>query len=246
MTMMLVVVFVMMLSSRACAAKEQLPVKQSEEQMQVTYGPGVLPHQKGLEGAMTITLNGYPVVLSGLPEADPSMWNGTACVRFPSYNYAKLDHSTLWDGVTNTSTLQYGWGNLTVKHTISGPSSIDMAITIANSPKNRSDTKLMVPLCGVGLLPFAQHINTSNHRVGGGFGPCPGVWNDGCYPGGCPLDYPQAICMDWGNASARFRSATPTRLGLNSPPTRAARPDRRFTLLSFPRRLVVASRLTKA
>jgi hypothetical protein len=51
---------------------------------------------------------------------------------------------------------------------------------------------------------FKQPINTSNHRVGGGFGPCPGTWNDGCYPGSCPLDYPQVICMDWGNASAAW------------------------------------------
>lgn len=201
MVMLPCVLVLTVVGSRAWAAKERRLL--NEEQMQVVYGPGVLPHQKGLEGAMNITLNGYPVVLSGLPEADPSMWNGTACVRFPSYNYAKLDHSTLWDAVTNTSILQYGWGNLTVTHTISGPSSVDMAITILNSPKNRSQP-FLVPLCGIGLLPFDQHINTSNHRVGGGFGPCPGVWNDGCYPGGCPLDYPQAICMDWGNASAAW------------------------------------------
>ena len=52
-----------------------------------------------------------------------------------------------------------------VQHKQSGPLSIDMEITITNSPKNRSNTELLVPLCGVQVLPFAQPINTSNHRV---------------------------------------------------------------------------------
>jgi hypothetical protein len=144
----------------------------------------------------------YPVVLSALPDIGVGMWNGTQCTRFPSYEYSRLHHSTAWDAPTATSSLQYGWGGFTVKHTRSGPLSMDMQIVLTNDPVNKSDTSLLVPLCNIDLLPIQQPINTSNHRVAGGFGPCPGTWNDGCYPGGCPLNYPQAICMDWGNASA--------------------------------------------
>jgi hypothetical protein len=146
----------------------------------------------------------YPVVLSALPDIGVQMWNGTQCKPFSSYEYSKLRRTIKWDVATMTTSLQFGWGGFTVKHTRSGPLSVEMEIVLTNDPKNKSDTSLLVPLCNVDLMPIEQPINTSNHRVGGGFGPCPGTWNDGCYPGSCPLNYPQAIAMDWGNASAAW------------------------------------------
>ena len=50
-----------------------------------------------------------------------------------------------------TSSLQYGWGGFTVKHTQTGPLEITMEMLITNDPKNKSNTELLVPLCGVTL-----------------------------------------------------------------------------------------------
>lgn len=171
------------------------------QSMSVEFGPSIIRHHLGQAGAMNITLDvfargaskgtPYPVVLSALPDIGVGMWNGTQCTRFSSYEYSRLHHSVKWDAPTMTTSLQYGWGGFTVKHTRSGPLSMDMEIVVTNDPKNKSDTQLLVPLCSVEILPIEQPINTSNHRVAGGFGPCPGVWNDGCYPGLCPLNYPQ-------------------------------------------------------
>eukprot|EP00035_Acanthoeca_spectabilis_P019240 m.417778 g.417778 ORF g.417778 m.417778 type:complete len:613 (-) comp16834_c0_seq42:205-2043(-) len=185
------------------------------QSMDLTWGPSTYRETRGQPGALNITLdmyttNGqttpYPLMVNGLPEIMVQMWNESAgtCTPFSSYEYAHLKHTETWDSTTMTNSLQYGWGGFTVQHTRSGPLSIDMEIILTNDPQNKSAANLLVPLCGISLLVFALPLNTSNHRVGGGFGPCPGTWNDGCYPGSCPIDYPQAICMDWGNASAAW------------------------------------------
>jgi hypothetical protein len=195
-----------------------------QQTMTVSFGNSTQRHQLNEPGAMSVTLDSYPVVDSSLPDIGVQMWNGSACTRFPSYEYSRLHHSTAWDEATLTNSLQYGWGGFTVTHTRAGPLSINLEITISNDPKNRSDTSLLVPICGISLLPSAQPINTSNHRVAGGVGPCPGTWNEGCYGPRCPVDYPQAICMDWGNASAAWTqdsdaNATGFELSADSCPT---------------------------
>lgn len=205
------------------AASAPGEVRATQQSMTMSFGKGIERHQNG-DGAMNITLDGYPTVVSGLPDIGVQMWNGTTCTRFPSYSYSHLSHSQDWDQATLTNSMQFGWGGYTVKHQQSGPLSIDMEITITNSPKNRSITDLVVPLCGVSVLPFAQPINTSNHRVAGGVGPCPGTWNEGCYGPVCSVEGPQAICMDWGNASAAWTqngdaNATGFALTANSCPT---------------------------
>ena len=55
------------------------------------------------------------------------------------------------DGAAGAISMEYGWGSYAVKHTRSGPLSLDMEVTITNDPKNKSHTSLLVPLCGVAL-----------------------------------------------------------------------------------------------
>eukprot|EP00040_Diaphanoeca_grandis_P023508 m.128018 g.128018 ORF g.128018 m.128018 type:complete len:633 (+) comp29309_c0_seq2:121-2019(+) len=178
-------------------------------------------------GAMTIVLDGNPIIANGLPDIGPAMWNGTACTPFADYNYARLHHTATWNAKTFTNSLQYGWGGFTVKHTRSGPLSLDFEITLSNSPTNRTDKKLLVPLCDVNLLLSTKPLNTSaaHGYIEGSFGPCPGCWHGcGCVPGSCGVEYPQAISMDFGTASAAWvqtgnASVTGFELSANSCPT---------------------------
>jgi hypothetical protein len=114
-----------------------------------------------------------------------------------------------WDAATKTRTIQYGWGAVVIVHKPAGPLALGLKVTITNDPPNKT---LVAPaaISNLGLLLFDQPLNTSQHnnsdnQIRGGFGPCPGCWNGcGCFPGKCTLEYPQAVSMDFGTASAAW------------------------------------------